>query len=33
MSAQYKLEKEKCDNLSGDAQDACIDRAKETYQQ
>lgn len=33
MYARYKLEKEKCDALSGDAQDACVERAKTNYMQ
>ena len=33
MDAQYKVAKEKCDTLSGDAKDACVNRAKATYNQ
>jgi len=33
MEAQYKLEKEKCDALSGEAKKACIANAKATYKQ
>jgi hypothetical protein len=33
MGAQYKVAKEKCDALSGDAKDACIADAKLRYHQ
>jgi hypothetical protein len=33
MTAQYNLEKEKCDALSGDAKDACVASAKAKYKQ
>lgn len=33
MEAQYKVAKEKCDALSGDAKDACIKNAKLKYHQ
>ena len=31
--AQYKVAKEKCDSLSGDAKDACVKEAKLRYNQ
>ncbi|HSN31924.1 MAG TPA: hypothetical protein VLU41_04510 [Ideonella sp.] len=31
--ADYKVAKEKCDALSGDAKDACVDKAKARYHQ
>jgi hypothetical protein len=31
MAAQYKLEKEKCEAMSGDAKRACIADAKAQY--
>jgi hypothetical protein len=33
MVAQYKVAKEKCDTLSGDAKDACVKNAKVRYHQ
>jgi hypothetical protein len=33
MDAQYKVAKEKCDALSGDAKDSCIKEAKLKYHQ
>lgn len=33
MKAEYKVAKEKCDALSGNAQDACISEAKLKYRQ
>jgi hypothetical protein len=33
MDAQYKVAKEKCEPLSGDAKDACINQAKLKYHQ
>jgi len=33
MVAQYKVAKEKCDALTGDAQDACVKDAKLKYHQ
>jgi len=33
MEAQYKLEKEKCDAMSGEAKKACLANAKATYRQ
>ncbi|MDO8942384.1 MAG: hypothetical protein Q7U75_04325 [Desulfobacterales bacterium] len=33
MKAYYKAEKEKCDQLSGNAKDACISDAKMKYRQ
>jgi hypothetical protein len=33
MVAQYKVAKEKCDVLSGDAKDACVKDAKVKYHQ
>jgi hypothetical protein len=33
LDAQYKVAKEKCDALSGDAKDACIRDAKLKYHQ
>jgi len=33
MEADYKLEKEKCDAMSGDAKSACIAQAKAQYKQ
>ena len=33
MEAQYKVAKEKCDSLSGDAKDACVKQAKQQYGQ
>lgn len=33
LKAEYKLAKEKCDALSGNAKDACISEAKLKYQQ
>ena len=33
MDAQYKVAKEKCDALSGDAKDSCIKEAKLRYHQ
>jgi len=33
MKAQYKAAKEKCDALSGNAKDACINDAKMQYRQ
>ena len=33
MVAQYKVAKEKCDALSGDAKDSCIKQAKLKYHQ
>ena len=31
--AEYKVAKEKCDVLKGNEKDACVDRAKATYNQ
>jgi len=33
LEAQYKVAKEKCDSLSGDAKDACVRNAKARYHQ
>jgi DNA mismatch repair ATPase MutS len=33
LEAQYKVAKERCDSLSGDAKDACIKQAKVQYGQ
>ena len=33
LEAQYKVAKERCDSLSGDAKDACIKQAKARYGQ
>jgi hypothetical protein len=33
MDAEYKVAKEKCDSLSGDAKDQCIKQAKVKYGQ
>jgi hypothetical protein len=33
MKAYYKAEKEKCDQLSGNAKDVCINDAKTKYHQ
>jgi hypothetical protein len=33
LDAEYKVAKEKCDALSGDAKDACVSNAKVKYHQ
>jgi hypothetical protein len=33
LESQYKVAKERCDSLSGDAKDACIKQAKARYGQ
>ena len=33
MEAQYKVAKERCDSLTGDAKDACVKQAKAQYGQ
>jgi len=33
MEAEYKVDKERCDSLSGDAKDTCIKNAKAKYHQ